>query len=221
MKLQKETLAIIKNFSTINSNLLIKEGNKLSTITTGKNVMAEATLVDSFPIDFGIYDLNEFLNSVNLFEDPDLQFNDKQVIIKQGSSSIKFSAADQAVLVIPPNKSINFPEADVVFDMSTNMLATIIKTASVLRSDDVAINGDGTTLKLVISDKKNVSANSFELELGSDSRIFRINLKVDNLKLHPTDYKVEVSKKKISKFSSKDGKLVYYIAVESDSTFEI
>lgn len=221
MKLQKETLAIIKNFSSINSNLLIKEGNKLSTITAAKNVMAEATLADTFTQEFGIYDLNEFLNSVTLFDDPDLEFNNKQVIIKQGSSSIKYFAADQSVLMVPPNKSINFPEADVTFDLPATLLSNIIKTSSVLRSEDVAIVGDGSKLKLVIADKKNISANSFELELGKESRTFRINLKVDNLKLLPTDYKVEVSKKKISKFTSVDGKLVYYIAVESDSTFEV
>ena len=221
MKLTKETLAVIKNFSSINSNLLLKEGNKLSTITPGKNVMAEATISDEFPIDFGIYDVHEFLGVVSLFEDPDFTFSASNVQIKKGSSSIKYTAASPSALTLPPEKKINFPAADVTFTMPATMLSTIIKTSSVLRAEDISVVSDGEKLKIVITDKKNTSANSYELELDSThANVFKFNLKVDNLKLLNTDYKVEISKKKISRFTSTDDKLVYYVAVEQDSTYE-
>lgn len=220
MKLSKETIQVLKNFSSINSNLLIKEGNVLSTISVHKNVMAEATLEDSFPQNFGIYDMHEFLGAVNLFDDPDLTFKDKYVLIEQGSSSIKFVAAEPTVLMTPPDRKINFPSSDVSFNMSAAMFLGIIKTASVLRSEDVSIVGDGTKMKVVISDKKNSSANSYSLELGETDLNFKINLKVENLKFMPLDYKVEVSKKKIAKFTSSDSKILYYVAVEADSTFD-
>jgi ribosomal protein L28 len=217
MKLSKETVALFKNFAGINSNLLLKSGNKLATISAQKNVMADATVTETFP-DFGIYDLNEFMGAMSLFEDPELEFKDKYVIIKQGSMNIKFFAADPSVLTAP-QKAITFPEADINFDMSAAMLNMIHKTASVLRAADISIVGDGSTITAVVGDKKNATGNSFSEPVGTTDKKFKINLKVENLKMLPGDYSVSVSSKKISRFRGA-GDLVYYVAVEADSTFE-
>ena len=140
MKLSKETLALFKNFAGINSNLLLKSGTKLATISAQKNVMSDATVAETFP-NFGIYDLNEFLGAMSLFEDPDLTFSEKYVTIQEGSNSIKYFAADATVLTAP-SKAITFPESDIDFKMTSAMLNMIQKTASVLRASDVAIVGD-------------------------------------------------------------------------------
>lgn len=218
MKLSKETVALFKNFAGINSNLLLKSGNKLATISAQKNVMADATVGESFP-EFGIYDLNEFLGAMSLFDDPDLEFKDKYVTIKQGSMSIKFFAADPTVLTAP-QKSITFPEADITFTMSASMLTMLSKTASVLRAADVSIVGDGSTITAVVGDKKNATGNSFSEPVGSTDKTFKVNLKVENLKMLPGDYEVSISSKKISRFKSTGSDLVYYVAVEADSTFD-
>jgi gp45 sliding clamp, C terminal len=218
MKLSKETVALIKNFAGINSNLLLKSGSKLATISAQKNVMADATVSESFP-DFGIYDLNEFLGAMSLFDDPELEFNDKFVTIKQGGSSIKFFAADASVLTAP-QKAITFPEAEINFTVNANMLNMIHKTASVLRAADVSIVGDGTKITAVVGDKKNATGNSFSEPVGDTDKTFKVNLKVENLKMLPGDYEVSISSKKISRFKSPSSDLVYYVAVEADSTFE-
>ena len=88
MKLSKDTLALFKNYASINSNLLLKQGNKLSTISSQKNVMSDVTVTESFPVDFGIYDLNEFLGAMSIFEDPELTFDAKVCKITQGNMSI-------------------------------------------------------------------------------------------------------------------------------------
>lgn len=217
MKLSKETVGLIKNFAGINSNLLLKSGNKLATISAQKNVMADATVTESFP-DFGIYDLNEFLGAMSLFEDPELEFSEKYVTIKQGNSSIKYFAADASVLTAP-QKSITFPNAEIEFNMSASMLSMIQRTASVLRASDVAIVGDGSTVTAVVGDKKNVTGNSFNQPVGQTDKTFKVNLKVENLKMLPGDYTVSISSKKISRFQG-NGDLVYYVAVEADSTFD-
>ena len=134
MKLSKDTVALFKNFAGINSNLLLKNGNKLATISAQKNVMADATVGETFP-DFAIYDLNEFLGAMSLFDDPELDFQNKYVSIKQGSMNIKFYAADPSVLTAP-QKSITFPEAEINFNLNTAMLNMIHKTAGVLRAAD-------------------------------------------------------------------------------------
>lgn len=218
MKLSKETVALIKNFAGINSNLLLKQGNKLATISAQKNVMADATTNETFP-DFAIYDLNEFLGAMSLFEDPELDFQDKYVSISQGNMKIKFFAADASVLVAP-QKAITFPEAEIDFRMSAAMLNMIHKTASVLRAADVSIVGDGSKITAVVGDKKNASGNSFSEPVGDTDKTFKVNLKVENLKMLPGDYDISISSKKISRFKSPNSDLVYYVAVEADSTFE-
>lgn len=218
MKLSKETVALFKNFAGINSNLLLKSGNKLATISAQKNVMADATVAETFP-DFAIYDLNEFLGAMSLFEDPDLSFTDKYVSISQGSMKIKFFAADASVLVAP-QKAITFPEAEINFSLSSANLNMLHKTASVLRAADVSIVGDGTTVTAVVGDKKNATGNSFSEPVGTTDKTFKVNLKVENLKMLPGDYDVSISSKKISRFKSSTSDLVYYVAVEADSTFE-
>ena len=217
MKLSKETVGLIKNFAGINSNLLLKSGNKLATISAQKNVMADAVVTETFP-DFGIYDLNEFLGAMSLFEDPELTFSDKWVTIEQGGNSIKYFAADASVLTAP-QKAITFPDAEIEFNMSSNMLSMIQRTASVLRASDVSIVGDGSTVSVVVGDKKNATGNSYNSSVGSTDKKFKVNLKVENLKMIPGDYAVSVSSKKISRFKGA-GDLVYYVAVEADSTFE-
>jgi hypothetical protein len=218
MKLSKETVGLIKNFAGINSNLLLKSGNKLATISAQKNVMADAVVTETFP-DFGIYDLNEFLGAMSLFEDPELTFNDKWVTIEQGGNSIKYFAADASVLTAP-QKAITFPEAEIEFPMSANMLSMIQRTASVLRASDVSIVGDGSTIAVVVGDKKNATGNSYNSAVGATEKKFKVNLKVENLKMIPGDYQVSISSKKISRFKGA-GDLVYYVAVEADSTFEV
>jgi ribosomal protein L28 len=218
MKLSKETVNLIKNFAGINSNLLLKQGNKLATISGQKNVMADATVTETFP-DFAIYDLNEFLGAMSLFEDPELDFQDKYVSIKQGSMNIKFFAADASNLTAP-QKAITFPEAEINFRMTSSMLDMVKKTSSVLRAADVSIVGDGSKITAVVGDKKNASGNSYSEPVGDTDKTFKVNLKVENLKMLPGDYDVSISSKKISRFKSPNNDLVYYVAVEADSTFD-
>jgi len=219
MKLSKETVGIIKNFAGINSNILLRAGNKLSTISGQKNVMADTSITETFPSDFGIYDLNEFLGVMSLFEDPELSFTEKYVTIKQGAQEITYYAAAADVLTVP-TKSINFPEAEINFKLTHSQLDMIRKSASVLRSEDFSITGDGSVIRAIVGDKKNVTANAFKEVVGKTDKTFKVNLKVDNLKMLPADYDVSISSKKISRFKG-PGDLQYFVAVEADSTFEV
>lgn len=219
MKLSKETLSVLKNFSEINQNLLIKSGSSLSTLSAGKTVMATASIPEAISVGtngFGIYDLNEFLGIVSLFEDPELDFSDKFVTISQGKTSIKYFAADQNVLTYP-TKALEMPPADISLKMSSSTLQSIRKVAAVLKTSDVSIVGDGSEIKFQAGDKKNATANAYSSVIGETDKEFVVNIKVDNLKLLPGDYDIQVSAKKICKFSNSE--LTYYIAAESDSKF--
>lgn len=220
MNISKETLTLIKNFSSINGSLMLKEGNKLTTISEAKNVMANATIAETFPQDFGIYDVNEFLGVISLFQDPVLDFKDKYVTVSDSGSNskIKYFAAGEGVVKSAPNQ-IKFPTPEVSFELSQDQITMIQRTSSVLKAQDLAIIGEGGNIKVLVSDKKNDTSNAYELVIGDTDIEFTANLKVENLKMLQGDYTVEVSSKKISRFTNKSLDLVYYIAIESDSKF--
>lgn len=219
MNLSKETLTLIRNFASINGSIVFKQGNTLATISEGKNVMASATIVESFPQDFAIYDLNEFLGAAGIFSNTVLDFQDKYVTISDGGNSkIKYFAAGEGI-VKPAPSTIKFPDPDVSFNLTQDQLALILKTSSALKAGDVAITGDGSTLRIVVSDKKNATSNAYQVDIGTTDATFTANLKVENLKMLPGDYEVAVSSKKISRFKNVNTDLTYYVAIESDSEF--
>lgn len=220
MKLSKETLSILKNYSSINQNLLFSPGNILKTITTQNTLLSTATVPDEFPIEFGIYDLSEFLSVLSLFQNPELEFSEKYVKIFESNNSIKYYAADSSVLVVP-KKDINFPDAEIELLLTAENLSLINKTASVLKSADVSFVGQDGKVIVVVADKKNDTSNSFELVLGDTELEFKVNIKVDMLKFIPGEYQVSISSKRVSKFSSTGSDLVYYVGIEADSTFSL
>lgn len=222
MKLSKETLAIFKNFSTINSNLTLKSGSKLTTISIGKNIIAEATVAETFPSEFGIYDLNEFLGALSLFDNPTLDFKEKHVNIKNEGSSSKngvtyYAASSNVLTAVPVIKA--FPEVDIEFKLPGTMLQQIQRVSSILRASDFSFVGDGTDILVQVGDKCNPTGNTYSAELGTTDKVFRVNFKVENLKLLNGDYTVSIGGKKISRFKSCYQDLTYLIAIELDSSF--
>jgi hypothetical protein len=219
MQLSRETLTIFKNFSNINSNLTIKPGNKLATIAAGKNIIAEATVAEHFPVEFGIYDLSEFLGALSLFDSPDLEFADKYVNIQEGKNGIRYFAANQSVLTAVPTLK-QFPDPDIEFDLPGSMLSQIQRVASILHVSDFSLVGDGSTMTISVGDKTSATSNTFTSDVGPTDKTFRVNFKAENLKLLPGDYNVAIGAKKIARFKAKNQDLTYLIATELDSTYD-
>ena len=221
MKLSDKTLSLLKNFSTINQSILFKQGTRLRTISVMKNILAEATVSEELPKDFGIYDLNQFLNGLSLHNSPELDFaNDNHVVIKEGRSRSKYFFADPQVIVTPPEKEMNLPSEDVTFDLSTEQLDKLLKAAAIYQLPDLAVMGGNGVVKIVVRDKKNDTSNDFSITVGETDKNFSFNFKVENIKILPGNYEVVVSSKLLSRFRSKNQDLTYFIALEPDSTFE-
>ena len=221
MKLSDSTLSLLKNFSTINQSILFKQGTRLRTISVMKNILAEATIAEEFPKDFGIYDLNQYLNGLALHNNPELNFEaDNYVVIKEGRSRSKYFFADPSVIITPPEKSIELPSEDVTFDLSTDQLDKLLKAAAIYQLPDLAVVGKDGVVKVVVRDKKNDTSNDFAITVGETDATFSFNFKVENIKILPGTYSVVVSQKLLSRFTNKNQDLVYYIALEPDSTFE-
>lgn len=221
MKLSEKTLSLLKNFGSINQSILFKEGNKLRTISVMKNILAEAEIAEDIPQDFGIYDLNQFLNGLSLHQSPELDFeNHGYVVIREGKMRSKYFFADPSVIVSPPEKEIALPTEDVCFELNTQQLDKLLKAASVYQLPDISAVGEAGVVKLVVWDKKNDTSNDFSIIVGETDKEFSFNFKVENIKIIPGRYDVVVSSKLLSKFTSKDRNLCYYIALEPDSVYK-
>jgi hypothetical protein len=221
MKLSDKTINLLKNFSSINQSILIKEGDSIRTISVMKNILAEAKVPEEFPKDFGIYDLNQFLNAISsLHVNPELDFsNNEYLLIREGKKRNRFFFADPNVIVSPPEKSITLPSEDVSFELDTQVLGTLMKAAAIYQVPDLSVVGEAGVVKLVVHDKKNDTSNTHEEIVGETDEEFCFNFKVENIKILPGTYEVVVSKKLLSRFESKNHELTYYIALEPDSTF--
>ena len=222
MKLSDKTLSVLKNFSSINQSILFKKGKKLRTISVMKNILAEATISEEFVRDFGVYDLNQFLNGMSLHQSPELDFqNEGYVVIREGKMRSKYFFADPQVIVTPPDKEITLPSEDVCFEVSTDQLDKLLKAAAVYQLPDLSAVGENGVVKLVVRDKKNDTSNDFAIVVGETSAEFSFNFKVENIKVLPGTYEVVVSQKLLSRFTSTSHDLTYYIALEPDSTFAV
>ena len=221
MKLSEKTIDLLENFSSINQSILVKKGSKLRTMSVMKNILAEADVDENFEKDFGIYDLPQFLNGVNLMNDPDIDLkHESYMILREGQTTkVKFAFADPDVIISPPEKGIELPSADVTFQLDSIQLQKLLKASSVYQLPDLAAVGNGKEITLTVRDKKNDNSNEFSLKVGKTDSVFEFNFKIENIKLIPGSYEVKISRKNLAKFTNRNYNLDYFIALEPDSTY--
>jgi len=221
MKISNDTRDVLKNFSTINSGIRVKTGNKLETISNMKNILAVATVSEEFPQNFSIYNLPEFLGATSLLDDPDFQFNDTSLSVADNNSSLAYFFAAEG-MVTAPDKMITMPEAEIEFKVTSTLLGDLKKASAVLGVNDLILKSDGTTMTLVVTDKKNTTSNTFSRIVGEgNGTSFEMNFKMENLKILDGNYDVQVSSKGISHFNNADVELEYFIALEPDSKYNV
>ena len=225
MKLTKNTMEILKNFASINSNILVKTGNVLTTVSPMKNMMGKAVIEDTFNMEFGIWDLNKFLGTISLFKDPYLTFEENRVVISNESntSRVVYYYSEPSLLTTV-NRDVNMPESVLNFELTESEMTELMKASSVLQLPDLKITNseEGDEILLVLTDKGDVTSNTYTITTVGDSTVssYSFYYKVENFKILPGAYSVEISDKAVSKFSSKSDDLTYWIALESDSSSE-
>lgn len=219
MKLDPKTMNVLKNFSTVNPSILIKEGNTLATISPSKTILAKAKVPDNFTKRFAIYELSKFIGSVSLVDNAELTFGDNSVKISDGNGTeLNYTYADESTIKVPPEKELKLPSVDVNFDFTDASFREVIKAAGVLSLPEIAAVGEGGNVYLQAIDSKNPSNNTFKIKVGKTDKTFRAIFKTENIiKILSGDYKVEISSKGISHFVGTDAE--YWISVESNSTF--
>jgi hypothetical protein len=223
MKLSNETLSLLKNFATINQGILFKQGKTIKTVSSHKNILAEATITEDVPTEFGVYDLNNFLSVVSLYkDDPSFEFIQNDVVIcgNKGRSKTKYRFCDPKSIVIPPEKALTMPSPEIAFELTQEDLDWALRSASVLSSPQIAVESDGSKVTLVALNLQDNSAHTQTLDIADgNGDKYRMVFKTENLKMISGSYDVKISSKGISHFKNKNKELQYWITTEAGSTF--
>lgn len=223
MELSEGTLQVLKNFASINSNIVIKQGNTLKTISEAKNVLASANILEDLPMDFGIYDLNQFLNVLSLVDVPRLNFTDNYVTIgdSTGRTQIKYFYSDIEMLTGPPSKDIQLSSEDVKFTLDNDTLNRIKRAASALEHTALAVSSSSGVVRLSVVDPENSTSNTFSIDVDGEftEDNFNMIINISNLKMLPGNYDVSLSSDFISQFTNTENKIRYWIALEKSSTY--
>ena len=220
--ISKDTLNILKNFSGINSNLYVKPGSKITTMSPTKNIMAEVEVEESFDTEFGIWDLNKLLGVVSLFQDPEFIFDDKYMTITGASGSkVKYFYSDPKLLSYP-TKSIKKIDAVVEFDLTSDDFRELSRAGAVLQNPDLCFVSDNDAVLAVVKDLKDPTCNVFSIRVGDnkDQADFSFNFKLENMKMFDGDYRVALSKNVIGQFTHASRPLTYWVAMDATSTYK-
>ena len=228
MNISDETLEVLKNFASINPNIVLNPGQQIKTISEAKNIMASAEIVEDFPQEFGVYDLNEFLSVLSLVQPADLSFDDKFVTISStgdNRSKIKYFFSEPEILTTP-QKDINMPECEFGISITESVLDQIRKAAAVLGHTELVLTGDNGVVIATVLDDRDSTANTFSMELDGNNECkneFKFVINIANLKLLPGDYYVSISSKLISNWTnvSRTAPVNYFIALEKTSEFNV
>ena len=222
MEISSETIKVLSNFSQINGNIVIKPGNKITTMSEARNVLAEAVVTEQFESQVGIYDLSEFLRVINLVDIPNVMFKENFMTIggNAGRAMVTYYYSDPEMLT-SPLKSIVLPSEDVWFDLPQQTLTVLKQSAAAFGHDHMVIEPDGGTIKISVVDLENATSNSYSVLVdgGYNTESFKFFINISNLKMINSDYQVKISKQLISEFSSKDGSLTYWVALEKSSKY--
>ena len=225
MELNENTLSVLKNFSGINPNIIIRQGTTIKTISEARNVFARASVNEDFPKDFGVYDLNEFIGVLGLVDTPQLKFEDDYVIVADstGRSKVKYFYSAEETLTAP-GKDVTMPAVDVTFELTNETLNKLKRAASTLGHGEVSISGKDGVLSLSVVDSKNSTSNAFSIDVDGEfpaDATFNFIVSISNLKILPGDYTVGISSKLISEFKHKEMNVQYWIALEKSSTYGV
>jgi hypothetical protein len=216
MQISNETIQLLKNFAAINSNILIRKGSTLSTISTAKNIFAKATVAEDFPVEVAVYDLNSLLALLTLMENQDVEFGEKSLTISKNNGKFEYFYSNANVIVAAPDKSIEI-DSHFVFQLTAEDVNMIIKAANITAAPTISVIAKNGTVSLAIGDKKNDTANTYKKTIGASEEAFECHMSVDNFKVVPDAYTITISKKKLFHFKHDTKALEYFIAMEPDS----
>ena len=222
MKVSEKTINLLRNYANINQSIEFREGNILKTVSPLNTILASVEVEEKFPRTFPIYELNRFLGTLALFQNPELDFTDNGVSITDDNHKATYRyCGSSSMFQTPPEKNITFPDAEVSFKLSQDQFKKTVNAANTLGLPEIVVEGNASEIFLVVNDTANVSSDIFSTPVGKTNEIFRMIFKTENLnKIMEGTYNVSLSSKRISHFKREGDTLQYWIALEQNSTFD-
>ena len=215
MLFRSDTLTILKNFAGINSGIEFRAGDTLSTMSPGKTILAKAKLKDSFPESFCVFDLNQFLSVHSLYKDPELKFDEYNVIFSAGRSKTTYRKTAKEMIITPPDKDLSLPSVDAEFKLTEDTFAALMKSANVLQSPNISVESDGEKIFVTCYNSKDDSAHTYSTEVGESSNVFKAVFLTENWKMIPGTYDVKISSRGLAEFNHTTQDVDYWIAIEA------
>lgn len=222
MKLSKTTIDVLRNFAQINPAINIENGGNEIVIASASNDMcAHVKIEETFPQTFCIYDINDFLNTLSVVEEPTLVFdpqNDSSFKIQSGvpgnDISINYRFSDPS-FIATHTKPKPF-DADFTIDIPHDIIAQIVKASSVMRLTHVVIKSDSTGVYIELCDKKNSGANTYRKKISEPAGFVDAEyvIRTDLFKFLPYDYSVRINEKGIAEFKCDDKNTTYWVALQ-------
>lgn len=222
MNFSEKTVSVLKNFATINQSLLFRKGNVIKTISPQKTILAQATIEEEIPSEFGIYELNKFLGTLSLFSDHEVYINEHYMTIKSGASQSKYFFADPETIMTPPDKPLPIDNVLCEFTLGQNDFKAVMQGANVLQLPEVTIEAKAGDIWVVARDSKNTTTNTFERKVGEMTQqnvSFQSVLKVENLKMMLDSYDCKITASGLLYMKSADGTIQYWVASENNSKY--
>lgn len=208
----QSTLEILKNFAGINPSILIREGNVLRTVNAERTVFANAQVEDTFPREFGVYDLTQLLSAWSLINEPKVSYEEDHILLtKDDGTEIKLFYASPRHIKSAPNKELNLPKTIMRFNLKKVSLLEMLKASAILKltnlyitnNDVICRNPDGT------GNEYRCPINDFDLadDAPEDGEYV---IDINSIRLIPDDYEVNVTPIAIH-FKAKSRTLEYFV----------
>ena len=156
---------------------------------------------------------------MTLAKDPELEFNNESYLtIRGGHSKVQYFFSDPSILVTPP-ETFNAPDTDVKFQVTKDAMSKVTKASAVMQLPDLVFTGTSQAVTMAVTDLKNTTSNQFEESWEHDGdKAFQFNYKIENLKMIPGNYDVDVSTTAlVSCWTAINKKVIYWIALEQPS----
>ena len=218
MKISNDTLSILKNFASINTNILFRKGNTLATVSSGKNIFARASVSETFEREIPIYDLNGLLGQLTLMEDTDVLFGEESVTATKDNRFFEYFYTAPELVTAAPEEEIQVDDF-FSFDLSVDDLNFIQKAAGITAAPMLSILGDGKNVTLTLDDPATPKTNNFKQVVASTDKTFKAHLQIENFKVLSGNYRVSLSEKKVLHLINTDIDVKYWLALHSSSEF--
>lgn len=233
MRLTKTDVRLLQNFTDVNDGVVFENSDTITTMSERRHMAAIAKFSTPFPRECALADLRQFLNMLDIVEDPQLDFEEKFVrIYNQKNQEVKFWYSPLNCIKGYNNNGklgwpkFKLPSDELKFKIESETLSDIKKAAAGLgQMPHVCVVGKDGELSIVVRDSKNPTSNTWRTVIGKTNYNCNMVFNRNYWNFLPKPYDVTISSKGIAHFVSNDvndpfAAIEYFVVADAESVFE-